>query len=107
VLLQSDATELAADGHDVAHLTFAIVDEHGFRVPNAENEVTFTVDGPVNLLGIDNGRIAGAVDYQDNRCDAYRGRGLAIVRSQRHAGAATISAAADGLEPAQITLMVK
>ncbi len=107
VQLQTDAAELAADGHDVAQLTIAIVDEHGIRVPDAENEVTFTVEGPVNLLGIDNGRIAGAVDYQDNRCDAYRGRGLAIVRSQRHPGTATIRASAAGLEPAELSITVK
>jgi beta-galactosidase len=107
VLLQNDAAELAADGHDVAHLTFAIVDEKGFRVPDAQHDIAFTVDGPVNILGIDNGRTDGDVVYQDNRCEAYHGRGLAIVQAQRRPGEATIRASADGLEPAEIVLNVK
>jgi beta-galactosidase len=107
VMLQSDATELAADGHDAAHVTFTIVDEKGVRVPNAEHEVTFAVEGPVRLLGIDNGRTDGAVDYQDDRCEARRGRGLAIIQSLRQPGEATINASVAGLDPASIVVSVK
>jgi hypothetical protein len=107
VLLQSDVPGLAADGHDVAHLIFLIVDENGVRVPDSQHEVELTVEGPASILGMDNGRIDGAVVYHDNRCEAYRGRGLAIVRAQRQPGEATITALADDLGPARIVLHVK
>jgi hypothetical protein len=107
VLLQSDATQLTADGHDVAHLSFSIVDENGVRVPDAQHDVQFTVEGPVSILGIDNGRTGGAVVYHDDRSEAYRGRGLAIVRSQRQPGEATITAVAEKLEPDKIVLQVE
>jgi beta-galactosidase len=103
--LTSDATTLAADGHDVAHLTFTIVDEHGVCIPNAEHDVTFEIEGPVRLLGIENGATAGDPQYQDNHCPALRGRGLAIIQSQRNApGTATIRATTPGLQPAELTI---
>jgi hypothetical protein len=107
VQLDADATQLAADGRDVAHVTFTIVDEHGVRVPNAEHEVTFAMAGPVRLLGIENGRTEGDPKYQDERCEAYRGRGLAIFQSTRESGEAVIQATALGLEPAELRLPVQ
>jgi beta-galactosidase len=107
IVLEADVTELAADGHDAAHVVFTIVDEHGVRVPDAEHEVTFMVEGPVRLLGMDNARTDGAVDYQDNKCAAYRGRGLAIVQTLREAGEAKITASAEGLESAEVTVRVR
>jgi hypothetical protein len=107
VLLQSDTTQLTADGHDIAHVIFSIVDENGVRVPDAQHDVEFKVEGPVSILGIDNGRIDGAVVYHDNRCEAYRGRGLAVLRSRRQPGQATITASAEKLEPAKIVLHVR
>jgi beta-galactosidase len=105
--LESDVTELAAAGQDVAHVVFTVVDENGVRVPTAEQEVAFTVAGPARLLGIDNARIDGAVDYHDNKCAAFRGRGLAIVQSLRDVGEAKITATAEGLESAEVMVRVR
>lgn len=107
VHVESDVAELAADGRDVAHLIFTVVDANGHRVPEAEHEVEFTIDGPVRLLGIDNGRTGGAVDYQDNVAAAYRGRGLAIVQAERQPGQAKVTVSAEGLESTEITLNVR
>jgi beta-galactosidase len=107
VRVESDATKLSANGHDVAHLLFNVVDKDGHRVPEAEHVVKFAVEGPVRLLGIDNGRTSGNVDYQDNVADAYRGRGLAIVQAKRQPGQAKVTVSAEGLESSEITLDVK
>ena len=37
--LLPDTTQLRADGKDVCHVEFRIVDENGVRVPDAEPEV--------------------------------------------------------------------
>jgi beta-galactosidase len=107
VRLEADAVELAADGHDVVHVTFTVVDENGVCVPDAKHEVTFAVNGPVKILGIDNGRTEGEAVYQDERCTAYRGRGLAILQSQRESGTAVVRASAPALRPAEISLTIK
>jgi beta-galactosidase len=102
-----DAVQLAADGRDIAHLMFTVVDEKGVRVPDAELEVTINVTGPLKILGIDNGRTTDAVDYQDNRSEAYRGRGMVFLQAVRQSGSARITASAEGLQPAESTIHVK
>jgi len=106
IKLVSDTVDLKADGKDICHIEFYIVDENDIRVPDASNEVTFIVAGPGQVIGIDNGRRDGAVDYKDLRHEAFMGRGLAIVQSERTAGTLTIKATSPGLEPATITLSV-
>jgi beta-galactosidase len=107
VLLEADAGELVADGRDIAHVTFTVVDENGVRVPDADHEVTFAAAGPVRLLGMENGRVDGDPQYQDERCAALRGRGLAIYQSTREPGDAVLRATAPGLEPAELRLRVR
>jgi len=50
--LLPDTTRLQADGKDICHLEFRVVDDRGVRVPNAELEVTLDIAGPANLLGM-------------------------------------------------------
>ena len=68
--------------------------------------VTFAVAGPGQIIGIDNGRRDGAVDYKDLRHEAFMGRGLALMQSERTPGTLTIKATSPSLEPATITLSV-
>ena len=92
----------------MCHVVFQIVDEHGTRITNAENEVTFEVAGPAKIIGIDNGkRGTGNIDYKDNKHNAYEGRGLLIIQSQRKKGKVTVKAVAEGLEAGQVTLEVE
>ncbi|WP_231954522.1 glycoside hydrolase family 2 TIM barrel-domain containing protein [Pirellulimonas nuda] len=53
--IESDTTDLAADGKDVAVLTVALADEAGTRNPYGENRVSFYVEGPARLLSIESG----------------------------------------------------
>ena len=57
VTLLPEVTELRADGKDVCHVEFRIVDDKGVRVPNAEAEVKLEITGPASLIGIGNGDV--------------------------------------------------
>ena len=107
VKLIPDTPTILPNGKDVCHVVFNIVDDKGVRVYNAQNEVTFNVTGPARLIGIDNGKRDGAVDYKDNKHNAYQGRGLAIIQSDKQPGKVTITAESTDLQPATITLEVK
>jgi beta-galactosidase len=100
--LQSDAKELAAHIRDIGHVEFCVVDADGVRVPNAGNEVTFTLEGPADLLGIENGDLSSPVDYTSKTRKAFRGRGLAIVQSRAVAGKITLTATSPGLDSASV-----
>jgi hypothetical protein len=99
-----DATGLQADGKDICHLEFRIVDAQGVRVPDAAPEVTFEVTGPAALLGIENGDLNSSEPYQGPTRKAFHGRGLAILESTAAAGKIAIKATAPELEPATVEL---
>ena len=102
--LMPDITPLHADGKDICHLEFRVVDAQGVRVPDAELEVTFEIRGPAALLGIENGDLNSPEPYQGPTRKAYHGRGLAILQSTTTAGKVRITATASGLEPATVEL---
>lgn len=99
-----DNTNLLANGKDICHVEFRVVDDQGVRVPNAEPEVTFTVNGPATLLGMENGDVNSPEPYQGPTRKTFHGRGLAILESTRIAGEVRVRATAPGLLPAEIIL---
>ena len=102
--LTPDMTRLHADGKDICHLEFRIVDALGVRIPDAEPEVTFKISGPAALLGIENGDLNSTEPCQDHTHKAYHGRGLAILQSTTAADKVRITATAPDLEPATVEL---
>ncbi len=107
VKLSPDAVRLNADGKDICHLEFQITDASGIRVPDAEHEVTFSVDGPAEIIGIENGDLNSLDDPKNNVHRAYQGRGLAILQSARQAGKVRVTAQAEGLESASVEINVE
>ena len=69
-----------------AHLTVEVVDEQGVPVKLGDSEITCTIDGPAELLGLEGSDNADMSDYTDNRHRAYRGRLLAYVRTTGETG---------------------
>jgi beta-galactosidase len=99
-----DRTRVDANGDDVVHVEYRIVDQNGVRVPNATAEVTFGVEGPARLLGIGNGDLDDTSSNQSPTHRVFHGRGLAILQSTTVAGAITIRASAPNLQPALVTV---
>jgi beta-galactosidase len=104
VELIPDTTRLHADGKDICHLEFQVVDAQGVRVPDAAPEVMLEVSGPAALLGIENGDLNSPEPYQGPTRKAYHGRGLAILQSTTATGKVRITATAPDLEPATVEL---
>jgi len=104
IALYPDVTELRADGRDVCHLEFRIVDAAGVRVPDATNAVTLTVTGPADLLGIETGNLNDPDTGKTHTRNAYQGRGLAILRAQATPGKIVLTATSPGLNSAMIEL---
>ena len=100
----ADREEIAADGADLAYITVDITDKDGNIVPDADNNVKFTVEGDGKLIGVDNGKQDDHQSYQDNNRDAFSGSLVAIVQSTKTAGEFTVTASADRLESAAVTV---
>ncbi|CAI4217780.1 unnamed protein product [Parascedosporium putredinis] len=102
-----DRDSIRADGSDLVFVSVAVVDDKGYVVPDAEPSITFSVQGPGEIVTTDNGDPTDMVPFPSKERNAFRGRALAIVRAQSEASETiTLSASADGLEGAEITLTV-
>ncbi|RYY22704.1 MAG: DUF4982 domain-containing protein [Sphingobacteriaceae bacterium] len=46
---------IKADGKDIAVITVSAADKKGLTVPDADNEISFTLSGPGRIIGVGNG----------------------------------------------------
>lgn len=95
VQLSADRTEIEADGLDLSFVTASVVDEDGEVVPFADNAISFSVDGPGEIVATDNGDPADFTAFPSLERKAYSGLALAIVRSTGP-GSITVKAVGDG-----------
>ncbi len=100
----ADRDAIAADGADLSYITVNITDEEGNIVPDAANNVKFTVEGEGRLVGVDNGKQDDHQSYQDNNRNAFSGSLTAIIQSTKNAGEITVTASAEGLDPATVKI---
>ena len=89
--------KLAADGKSVGQIEVSIVDDEGNFCPQADCAVTFTVEGPAVLLGVDNGNPRCHESMKENRIPAFHGKAFALVRSDGNPGTCVVKVSGGGL----------
>jgi len=104
LLAEADTVTLAADGVDLAHIVVRVTDADGLPVYDAAHEITWAVEGPARLLGLESGDHASHEDYQAPTRRAFHGRLLGYVQSTNASGPVTVRMVAPGLEEAVVTL---
>lgn len=102
--LVPESTALRADGQDVGHVEFRVVDARGVRVPDAAHELTFRVEGPARIIGLENGDLNSPETGKNGVRKAYRGRGLAMVQTTREPGRVRLFARGEGLPEASVEI---
>ena len=101
----ADRETINADGRDLAFVTVSVVDGEGLKVPQAADSITFSIEGPGEIVSTDNGDPADFAEFPSLTRDAFSGLALAIVRSKAgEAGEITVSVSADGLEGSQVVV---
>ncbi|MEN9403740.1 MAG: Beta-galactosidase, family [Verrucomicrobiota bacterium] len=102
--LEVDRATLTANRRDAVHATVSVVDEHGVLVPAAANRITFSVRGPLRLLGTENGNVLDHTPAPAAARDAFMGLCLAIYQATDQTGPVEVTVSAEGLEPATVRL---
>ena len=102
--LDLDRTTVSANRRDAVHATVTVVDADGVPVPGAANRITFSVRGPLRLLGTENGNVLDHTPAPSAARDAFMGLCLGIYQATDQAGPVEITVSADGLEPARARL---
>ena len=93
--VEAETETLAADHRDLCYFDITITDEAGDRVAAAKSALTCIVDGG-ELMGIFSGDPANEDQYGSNRCHAFEGRAVAIVRASKP-GKVKVTVGGEGL----------
>ncbi len=107
ICLTPDRDTILADGKDLSFITVEIKDKEGNLCPNAENEVSFAVEGDGFIAGVDNGNPVSMEKFKDNHRKAFYGKCLVVVQNNGIPGRIKVTAAADGLETATADIQVR
>jgi beta-galactosidase len=105
LVLAPDRQVLAADGSSLSYVSVSVVDARGVLVPDADTVIRFSVRGAGTLTATDNGRPENAYGYTTPSMPAFNGRALAVVGATREPGAIRLTAVADGLPEASVSLV--
>ena len=108
LLITADRNNIAADGNDLSFITVKVADRNGRVVPDATNKITFSIEGPGEIVATDNGDPADLVAFPSKERAAYSGMVLGIVRSEKKKpGIIKINAISEGLKMATIEIRTK
>ena len=103
--LVADRPNIDADGKDLSFITVSIQDKNGRTVPNAKNDIKFSIEGPGEIIATDNGDPSDLVSFASSDRQAFNGLCLVIVRAKRgQSGAIKLRAESPGLESGLVTL---
>jgi hypothetical protein len=107
IKLSVDKTILSADGYDIAHIIAQLVDENGNDITADDVKITFSIDGNIRVLGIDNGSNRSSQDYKSNSVITNNGHALLIIQSKKDKGSVKVSVKGRGLKSDSLKVEVK
>ena len=98
-------TDFIADGHDLQLVEVEVINDQNSRCDTALNMINYTIDGPAEWRG---GMAMGPGNYiLEKSFPVEGGVNRFLIRSTTTPGKITITATAEGLEPATITFTSK
>ncbi|TRZ42293.1 glycoside hydrolase family 2 TIM barrel-domain containing protein [Robertkochia solimangrovi] len=103
--LHADRAKLDADGKDLAFITVTILDKEGNIAPIASDTISFEIEGPGSIAGVDNGNPVSHESFKGNQRKAFYGKCLVIVKAgEVPGGIITLTASGSGLESQTIEI---
>jgi beta-galactosidase len=108
LIISADRNVINADGEDLSFITVKVADKNGLMIPDANNKITFSIEGPGEIVATDNGDPANLVSFASKEREAYFGLVLSIVRSEKgKPGTIKINASSDGLKMMSVEIKSK
>lgn len=103
--------KVVADGHpwyaggaDIKHVRVVATDRKGRRVHNADDVVTFSVEGDAEIIAVSNGDITSDELSSQNHIRLFNGSAMVILRSGMSPGEIKLSVSSKGLGEKAIIL---
>lgn len=93
------------DRLDLSFVTVNITDKDGNICLLANNMLKFSIEGPGEIAGLDNGCQTCLEPFKGNSHSAFHGKCLAIVKAKKgQSGTITLKVEAEGLQKAEIKI---
>lgn len=100
-----ETPRLRTDGEELMFANLSVCDAQGRVVPRSHPEVTFSLEGPGEIISTDNGDETDFTSFHAPRRKAFNGRLQAIVRARPDAcGELVLTATAPGLAAAKVAI---
>jgi beta-galactosidase len=107
IILKADRKTIKSNDNDLSFVRAMIVDAAGNPVPGADNLIRFTTNGEGSVIATDNGSETSMESFKTSEHRAFNGLCLAVVQAKGIAGNIKLSATADGLSVANVTIIAK
>jgi beta-galactosidase len=88
----TDRQSITTNRNDLAYLTVELLDVSGERVPNAETNVRFSIEGEAEIVAVGNANPREPKSFQSANCNSFQGRCLVILRPTGKAGLVKLTA---------------
>lgn len=100
----TDNADWKADGMDLQHIRVQGVDGKGRRDISSRNKLTFTVEGPAEIVGIINGDNTSDELFTGNSRSLYEGLATVILRSTHEPGKVVLKIASPGFKEEKMVM---
>lgn len=104
LVVSPDRKLIAADGEDLSFVEVRVVDKDGNVCPDAENLITFGIEGPGSIVGVDNGDPINHESFKGTKHKAFHGLCLAVIESKRVPGEIRLDVTAQGLQSEPVVI---
>nr|WP_233621991.1 beta-galactosidase GalB [Flavobacterium agrisoli] len=108
IMLSCDTKTLQANGEDLAFITVKVMDKKDRLVPNAQNKLIFSIEGPGEIVATDNGNPSDLTAFSSFERNAFNGLALVIVRAKKdQKGIIKLRISSENLEKTRISIPIK
>lgn len=105
--LHADRSILQGDNQDLSYITVELTDKDGNRHTQAENLLSFELEGPGSIVGVSNANPTSTESFQGLQRKAWRGRCMVIVKAGKVPGKLVLRVKSEGLTGAETEIVIQ
>ncbi|MGB3004896.1 MAG: glycoside hydrolase family 2 TIM barrel-domain containing protein [Chitinophagaceae bacterium] len=107
IIVSADKSQIENNWDDVVYVTAIVTDENGLPCLNATDKISFSIEGPGDVVAVDNADLSSAEPYISNERWAYKGKCIAIIKANAVGGNIKVTASAKDLKSGNININIK